>query len=204
MLPYQQQVVDAFVKMLPPGARDILEIGSDMGCEVATAIARRTGANVVGVNPSPAFPAPTAAVLPHTAFLRVDGRRLPFADGSFDAVLSVATMEHVRGIDAFLAEVARVLRPKGLYYTEFSPIWSSAHGHHVYAVAGSREARFWKPGKNPIPDYGHLLMTPDEMRAYLRSGPCAEELIEPIIQWVYHGDDINRCHYEEYLEAFRK
>ena len=37
---------------------------------------------------------------------------------------------------------------------------------------------------------------------YLRSGPCCEELIEPIIHWVYLGDGINRCHFEEYMRAF--
>ena len=197
MLPYQNQIVDAFVKMLRPGAKDILEIGSDIGCEVATAIAQRTGASVVGINPSGEFPAPVGPALSNAKFMRADGRALPFPDNSFDAVLSVATMEHVNGLDIFLSEVARVLKPKGLFYTEFSPIWSSAKGHHVYAVVGPKEARFWKPGKNPIPDYGHLLMSPDEMREYLHSGPCTEELIDPIIQWVYLGDSINRHQFEE-------
>ncbi len=203
MLPYQKQVVDTFLKMLRPDARDILEIGSDIGCEVATAIAQRTKARVVGINPSVEFPAPIGPALNNAKFLRADGRTLPFSDNSFDAVLSVATMEHVNGLDIFLSEVARVLKPKGVFYTEFSPIWSSAKGHHVYAVAGPKEARFWKPGKNPIPDYGHLLMTHDEMREFLTSGPCTEELIEPIIQWIYFGESINRCHFEEYIKAFR-
>lgn len=202
MLPYQSQTVDTFMKLLPPGAGDILELGSDMGGEVACALAQRTGARVVGINPAPEFPQLVNPGVPNVCFLRMDGRSLPFPDSSFDAVLSVATMEHVNGLDLFLAEVARVLKPKGVFFTEFCPLWSSARGHHVFAVAGSKEARFWKPGKNPIPDYAHLLWTPDEMRAYLQSGPCTEELIEPIIRWVYFGDDINRCHFEQYLEAF--
>lgn len=204
MLLYQSQIVNTFVKMLRLGTRDILEIGSDIGCEVATAIAQRTGASVIGINPSEEFPAPVVPALSNVKFMRADGRCLPFPDNSFDAVLSVATMEHVNGLDVFLAEVARVLKHKGFFYTEFSPIWSSGKGHHVYAVVGSKEARFWKPGKNPIPDYAHLLMTPDEMREYLRSGPCTEELIDPIIQWIYFEDSINRCFFEDYIEAFRK
>ena len=56
MLPYQSQTVDTFLKMLRPGANDILEIGSDIGCEVATAIAQRTSGTVVGINPSEEFP----------------------------------------------------------------------------------------------------------------------------------------------------
>lgn len=204
MLPYQCHTVDNFVKMLPRSTRDILEIGSDIGGEVVTAIAKRTGANVVGINPSDAFPSPLEVIPPNATLFRADGRKLPFPDASFDAVLSVATMEHVQGLDLFISEVARVLRPKGLFHTDFCPIWSSALGHHVFAVVGDKEARFWKPGKNPVPDYSHLLWSPDEMREYLRSGPTSEELIEPIVQWIYFDDSINRCHFEEYMEAFSR
>lgn len=98
----------------------------------------------------------------------------------------------------------RVLKPKGLFYITFGPLWSSAKGHHVFAKTESKEARFWKAGKNPVPDYAHLLMTPEEMRTNLQSGPCAEELIEPILHWIYHGNDINRCTYEEYIKAFHE
>ena len=204
MLPYQTHTIETFIKLLPDGATDILEIGSDIGGEVVSALAQRTGARVVGINPSPEFPKLLAPKQQNTCFLRTDGRSLPFPDNSFDAVLSVATMEHVNGLDVFLAEIARVLKPKAVFFTEFSPIWSSAQGHHVYAVAGAKEARFWKPGKNPIPNYAHLLMSPDEMRDYLHTGPCSEELIEPIIHWIYEGDSINRHHFEDYMEAFRK
>jgi len=204
MLPYQLQTVDNFVKMLPRRTREILEIGSDIGGEVVCAIAKRTGANVVGINPSDAFPSPLKVIPSNVTLLRADGRELPFADASFDAVISVATMEHVQGLDLFLSEVARVLRPGGLFHTDFCPIWSSALGHHVFAVVGNKEARFWKPGKNPVPDYSHLLWSPDEMREYLRSGPTSEELIEPIVQWIYFDDSINRCSFEEYIGAFNR
>lgn len=202
MLPYQVETVDNFVRMLPRGVRDILEIGSDISGEVVCALAQRTGARVVGINPVDSFPQISGSHPPNVTLLRADGRDLPFSNGSFDAVLSVATMEHVNGIDRFLAEVARVLRPNGLFHTDFCPLWSSALGHHVYAVAGLKEARFWKPGKNPIPDYAHLLWTPEQMREYLRSGPTSEDLIEPIVQWVYFEKSINRYHFEEYMTAF--
>lgn len=42
-----------------------------------------------------------------------DGRRLPFADGSFDGVLCSQVFEHVFEPEAFLREVGRVLRPNG-------------------------------------------------------------------------------------------
>ncbi len=43
-----------------------------------------------------------------------DGRTLPFADGSFDAVLCSQVLEHVFTPDAFVTELSRVLRPGGL------------------------------------------------------------------------------------------
>ncbi len=42
--------------------------------------------------------------------------RLPYADGSFDAVLSMGVLEHVRDPAASLDELHRVLRPSGTLY----------------------------------------------------------------------------------------
>jgi SAM-dependent methyltransferase len=54
-----------------------------------------------------------------------DGRKLSFADGSFDKVFSVSVVEHIPGCgdSACLREVARVLRPGGraLLTVPFSP-----------------------------------------------------------------------------------
>src|SRR5262245_60287595 len=42
-----------------------------------------------------------------------DGHHLPFADGTFDTVLSLEVFEHVPDPDRMLAEMHRVLRPGG-------------------------------------------------------------------------------------------
>ncbi|HYQ04304.1 MAG TPA: class I SAM-dependent methyltransferase [Polyangiaceae bacterium] len=44
-----------------------------------------------------------------------DGARLPFPDGSFDCVVSFEVIEHTRDDRAALAEIARVLKPGGLF-----------------------------------------------------------------------------------------
>lgn len=49
----------------------------------------------------------------------LDGQRLPFADGSFDAALSTFTMCTIPDLVAALAELRRVLRPGGaLHFVE--------------------------------------------------------------------------------------
>lgn len=47
--------------------------------------------------------------------LRGDATRLPFADGSFDAVITSEVLEHIESDTAALAEMHRVLRPGGVF-----------------------------------------------------------------------------------------
>jgi SAM-dependent methyltransferase len=57
---------------------------------------------------------------------------LPFADKSFDAVLSTDTFEHVMDLDLAFGEIARVLKPGGSLLTRFGPLFRSPHGYHLY------------------------------------------------------------------------
>jgi SAM-dependent methyltransferase len=61
------------------------------------------------------------------------GEKLPFRDGTFDAVISVAVLEHVRNPFACAAEMVRVLKPSGELTCEV-PFLQPLHGfpHHYY------------------------------------------------------------------------
>ena len=50
-----------------------------------------------------------------------DARALPFRDASFDLVLSGGLLEHFRDPRPVLAEMARILRPGGLFYADIVP-----------------------------------------------------------------------------------
>lgn len=50
--------------------------------------------------------------------VQADAHVLPFDDGSFDGVVSLAMLEHVRRSELVVSEIYRVLRPGGLVYAE--------------------------------------------------------------------------------------
>ncbi len=56
-----------------------------------------------------------------------DGHDLPFADGSFDAVIYQAVLEHVLDPVRCVEEARRVLRPGGYVYAE-TPFMQQVHG----------------------------------------------------------------------------
>jgi ubiquinone/menaquinone biosynthesis C-methylase UbiE len=55
--------------------------------------------------------------------------RLPFDDASFDMVCSNTVFEHVEDIDGALSEIARVLKPGGLFLNIFPTIGCLREGH---------------------------------------------------------------------------
>ena len=202
---YQHRAIERFLAFSPARDRQLLEVGSDLDVATLRELADR-GFWPVGINPDPEFVgrAVAAGAAGHRSLARADARQLPFPDASFSAVFTVAAFEHVHRLELALAELHRVLRPGGLLYSDFGPIWSCSVGHHVYAVVDGVEARHWKPGKNPVPHYAHLLLTPEELRPLLlRRRWVFPTLADAILEWIYRGDGVNRVFYEDYERIFR-
>jgi SAM-dependent methyltransferase len=101
-------------RWLPEGCR-LLDIGCGAGYHVRH-LARKA-AKVIAIDVDPvALPIARRRVRSsRTTFLRYDGDRLPFADASFDAVSMLDVLEHVQDREALVAEIARVLRPGGIW-----------------------------------------------------------------------------------------
>ena len=97
--------------------KDVLDLGCAGGF-MAEAIDDR-GARVTGIDPaSEAIAAARAHADAQGRAIRYDvgvGEELPYADASFDAVVCVDVLEHVRSLPRVIAETARVLRPGGLF-----------------------------------------------------------------------------------------
>jgi SAM-dependent methyltransferase len=68
------------------------------------------------------------------ALVRSDAAFLPFRDGAFDVVTSVAAFEHFLDVPGVVAEVARVLRPGGVVWASIHLFASLSGGHNVGAT----------------------------------------------------------------------
>lgn len=69
------------------------------------------------------------------------GEHLPFIDGTFDAVISVAVLEHVRDPIGCAREISRVLKPGGELFCSI-PFLQPLHGYpHHYFNASSQGIR---------------------------------------------------------------
>jgi SAM-dependent methyltransferase len=92
--------------------------GLDVGCGTGV-LARRlgdAGYEMVGVDPSEGMLRVLRACAPGLEAVQASGTALPFADDSFDLVLTVAVMHHIaqpQDVRATLGEMVRVLRPSG-------------------------------------------------------------------------------------------
>ncbi len=95
-----------------PGSRVV-----DLGCGTGDLIAdvERTGAAVVGIDLSAEMMAYGQKRLAGRAFVRGDAQCLPFADATFDGVVSGFALRNFTAIPTAMAEAARVLKPGGRF-----------------------------------------------------------------------------------------
>ena len=101
-----------------PGTGRVLDYGCGTG--YGAHLLAESGRTVVGVDVSQSAVRYAASrymspLLEFRAVPPVESAPLPFGSGSFDAVVSFQVIEHVPSVDAYLAEVARVLAPGGVF-----------------------------------------------------------------------------------------
>lgn len=142
------------VKLIGPVAgQRLLDVGCGDG-RLALTLTRR-GARVTGVDTSPAMLAAArarleAAALPAT-LKQADVMSLPFADDSFDIVTAVTVLCFIADAERAVAEMARVLAPRGrLVVGELGrhSLWAAKR--RIMGWLGSatwRAARFRTAGK---------------------------------------------------------
>jgi glycogen synthase len=111
--------------------RRILDVGGGYG-RLAGPLSQ--GHDVVLSDVSPEMLAEASERWPGLEVVEADARRLPFADGDFDAVLAIDLFPHLPQLEQGLRELVRVVRPEGEVIfdtTNASPWWVLAYPAYV-------------------------------------------------------------------------
>jgi ubiquinone/menaquinone biosynthesis C-methylase UbiE len=112
----QQELRHAFLQEIPfPADASVLEVGCGTGVLTRRLAGWPDVGSVTAVDVAPPLlekARQLSAGLPIT-FSEADARSLPLDDNTFDIVVFDSTLVHVPGVDAAIAEAARVLRPGG-------------------------------------------------------------------------------------------
>jgi ubiquinone/menaquinone biosynthesis C-methylase UbiE len=90
-----------------------------------------------------------------------DAQFLMYRDGWFDTVVSFNAFEHIQNPALALAEVGRVLKRGGVFYTSFDPLWTADTGSHF---------------SHRVPEpWAHLFLSDAEFIARMTAAGAPEE-----------------------------
>jgi SAM-dependent methyltransferase len=134
------------------GARRVLDVGTGEGQVARLAVA--TGSSlVVGVDPTAAQVAVAHERAGGPVYARSGAAALPFPDATFDVVVACLVFEHIRDVDAAIAEVARVLEPGGrfLFFLNHPLLQTPSSGWIDDQVLDPPE-QYWRIGPYLIED----------------------------------------------------
>lgn len=117
-----------FDMVLPPSAGVLLDVGCGTAYYWPLLVERCR--HLIGVELSPAMATTgrrhhmSSAATPRGELLCSDAARIPLASGSVDVMLCIDTLHHLVGVDAFLGEAQRLLRPGGVLVAVEPNVWN--------------------------------------------------------------------------------
>lgn len=203
---YQQQAIDRFLSHIDVNGKNILEIGAD-DAVVLSQFQERGMAFGLGINnwywhdKNPK----TIKVSDKIILSWGDIRNLPIESESFDIIFTVAAFEHIHELDVAIKEMYRLLKPGGMVYSFYGPVWSCSEGHHLWFERDGKWYRFSEPETTQpiLNNYEHLLLERHEMADKLRQ-KWDNASVNDFIYQIYDSEHINRYMYSDYIKIFNE
>ncbi|MEQ1780205.1 MAG: methyltransferase domain-containing protein [Hyphomonadaceae bacterium] len=182
----------------------ILEIGGDRWGYMSNRFVELGADRIDTINIVKGWP-DKVFVAPRIFSRKLDCRKLTdvYEDNSFNLIFGVAVGEHITGIDEFLEQAKRVLRPGGYLYLHGGPVWSSRKGHHLFHRVDGKQYRF-SDKDCPIMSWEHLMNDAASLCARLKERGLPHSHAESIAEWIYVTPDQNRYCYSEICSFFEK
>jgi len=100
-------------------------------------------------------------------FIKMDAQNLLFKDNLFDFVWCVNAFEHIPDPEKALDEIYRVLKPEGIAWIQFDPVYYCDTGSHMFDFL-------------PEP-WGHLMYQPEEYAEKLRAVGTPQEMVNDFL-----------------------
>lgn len=206
LLPYQIPYLKQFLTVGDVRGRDVLEVGGALPREI---VIDCLGSNSWTCTESPAYDEELGTANQQTiaGFSSQEGAYRTLLrniedfdsgyDGKFDYIFSIACFEHIAKFPQALDAMYRCLRPGGILFSMFSPLWSSHSGHHLYHI--QIPERFARDATTPILlPWEHLLKNRRTLHQDLEQR-FDRAFADELIYHTYNSPHINRYFTEDFV-----
>ncbi len=150
---------------------------------------------LIGFNP--AFPSRKITDFARVEQICAEKNTLP--DNSVDGIYSDCAFEHVENLQELLGSMHRILKPGGILFSHFGPLWSTSFGHHL--ASHDEHGRFFNYHTVRLPPWCHLLMKQEQVETILlqRFSP---ETAKRWADFVFNSPEQNKLFFSDYAEIF--